>query len=80
MQDAEQVVTEVDPRTLSATIEVVDQDGRLLGSGRSTARCAERPLGRPWGLSWSPAMAVSSCRLASSGSSIPPNDSNLYGG
>ena len=30
----EQVVIGMDPHKLSATIEVVDQDGRLLGAGR----------------------------------------------
>ena len=33
-QHSEHVIIGVDPHKLSATIEVVDQDERLLGSGR----------------------------------------------
>ena len=36
MQSTEHVIIGVDPHKLSATIEVVDERERLLGSGRST--------------------------------------------
>lgn len=40
----ELVVVGVDPHKLSATIEVVDEHEKLLGSGRFTpARCRETP-------------------------------------
>ena len=48
----EQVLHRVDPHKLSATIEVVDQDERLLGSGRFTTDQAGYAAMRKYAKTW----------------------------
>jgi transposase len=48
----EQVITGVDPHKLSATIEVVDVHGRLLGSGRYTTDKAGYAAMRAYAKNW----------------------------
>ena len=52
MKQAEQVIIGVDPHKLSATIEVVDRDERMLGSGRfSTDRAGYQAM-RTYAKAW----------------------------
>src|SRR3954447_9477403 len=51
-QHAERVIIGVDPHKLSATIEVVDQQEKLLGSGRFTTDRAGYAAMRTYAKSW----------------------------
>ncbi|MGB9374010.1 MAG: transposase, partial [Jiangellales bacterium] len=52
MQQVQQVVIGVDPHKLSATIEVVDEGERLLGSGRFSTDQAGYSAMRRYAKSW----------------------------